>query len=167
MDFPGSMNLNKYHLKKLFIFIFFIVYTVVGFIGNRYASRSEYFPIFSWSLFSAVKNPWESFELEILSIGGKEFPEPVNYFDLDGYFATSDDRSTAVTKATRRLLQMDWSDPIEAERNLSGFEQLYLSGRGVVVYQFVHLSYDPLVRIRSGEIIERTVLFRFSTERAR
>ena len=51
------------------------------------------------------------------------------------------------------LLGSDWSDPIEAERNLSGFEQLYLSGRGVVVYQFVHLSYDPLVRIRSGEII--------------
>lgn len=167
MDLSGRINLNKYQIKKLFIFIFFIIYTIVGFFGNRYALNGEYFPVFSWSLFSEVKNPWESVEIEIISIGEKEFSEPVNYFDLDGYFESSDARSTAITKASRRLLTLYSRDPTEAERMRIGFEQSFLSGRGAVTYQLVYLRYDPLVRIRSGEVIERKVLWQFSTEQAR
>ena len=164
MSALGTKQTANYRLKQILIFVFFICYTFVGFGGYLYSPRGEYFPVFSWSLFSVVKTPWETVELEIIRIGDTEFAEPINYFDLHGYFRTSDDRSTAVRKAYYRLLKMYLEDAVEAERMRPGFESLYLSGHGPVTYQFVHLWYEPLARARSGEVLERKVFAQFSTE---
>ena len=101
---------------------------------------------------------------EIIRIGDTEFAEPVNYFDLHGYFRVSDNRSTAVRKAYRRLLNLYSKDAVEAERMRPGFESSYLSGHGPVAYRLVYLRYEPLARARSGEVLERKVLAQFSTE---
>lgn len=167
MSLSSIRRKNHYQWKKLMIFLFFIAYTVISFNGYLYSLRGEYFPVFSWSLFSEVRNPAEKVEVEIIRIGDTEFSEPVNYFDLPEYFSSAAARSTNVTKAALRLMQLHLKDPAGSEQMRRVFEENYLDGNGTVAYRLVLVRFDPLERFRSGAVIGHLVLAEFVTEEAR
>lgn len=154
-----------YKIKKLSIFVLFIMYAVVQCAGQLNSPRGEFFPVFSWSLFSGVINPRWTLEIEILRVGDIEFDQPVNFFELGEHFEFARSRSTDVRKSAMRVFRLSREDPAAAESARRAFEQTFLSDTGPVEYQFVMLSFDPLVRWRTGETIERHVVARFSTER--
>lgn len=167
MSLSTTRRNNLFQWKKLTIFLFFIAYSVISFNGYLYSLRGEYFPIFSWSLFSEVQSPAEKVEVEIMRIGDTEFAEPVNYFDLPEYFRGAAARSTNVTKAALRLMQLHLRDPAGSGPMRRVFEQNYLDGNGTVAYRLVLVRFEPLERFRSGAIIGRQVLAEFVTEEAR
>lgn len=160
-------RLGVYRARKLAILIFFIAYSLVQCAGQYASSRGEFFPVFSWSLFTGAVNPRAELEIEILRIGETEFPEPVNYFDLDEYFERAKRRSSSVLKSAGRVLRRHHEDPAAAESDRRVFERAYLGDQALVEYQFVALTFDPVARWRTGEVIDRRVLARFSTEGTR
>lgn len=166
MPSSTQRSITVYGLKKFAILFFFIAYFLVQCAGTQ-TPRREYFPVFSWSLFSSVSNPWAALEIEILRVGETIFPEPVNYFELDQHFEPARRRSTDATKSAARMLWALKRDPSAAERAREAFEQTFLGGHDRVEYQLVGVRFDPLERWRSGALIERRVLERFSTEDSR
>lgn len=167
MRVHAAHSLALYRFKKFAILLFFIAYSVVQCAGAVHSPRGEYFPVFSWSLFSTVKDVRRSLEIEITRIGDTTLPEPVNFFELDEHFAAAERRTSTVIKSAVRFAKVYRADPARGEAMRRVFEETYLSGPGRVDYQFVAVRYDPVRRWRSGEVIERDVLVRFSTEEAR
>ena len=153
-----------YKAKKFAILLFFIFYTLVQCAGQFTSSRVEYFPVFSWSLFSEVPRYWSAIEVEILRIDETEFQQPKNFFDLDEYFDHAKGRSSDVVKSAVQLARLHHRNPPEGERMRRTFEESYFSGHDVVEYQLVAVRYDPVLRWRTGEVVRRKVLARFSTE---
>lgn len=160
-------RLGLYRAKKLAILIFFIAYSVVQCTGHYGSPNREFFPVFSWSLFTSVVNPRVDLKIEILRIGEVEFPEPINYFELSEYFDRAKGRSSSVLKSAHRVLRRYREDPAAAETDRRVFERAYLGDQRQVEYQFVVLTFDPVARWRTGAVIDRRVMARFSTEGTR
>jgi hypothetical protein len=131
------------------------------------STRGEYFPVFGWSLFSYVANPVVTLEIEISRIDEMEFPDPINFFEMGEYFSGAARRSTSVTKSIRRIYYSYRADSAAAGPMLRDFEKVFLSEHGRVDYQFVILSFDPVNRWLTGEVIERKVVAQFSTEKGK
>lgn len=165
MGSPGGYAARIYKIKKITILMLFVTYAVVQCAGRVTSPRGEFFPVFSWSLFTSVVNPRWTLEIEVLRVGDTEFDQPVNFFELGEHFEFARRRSTDVRKSAMRVFSLSRQDPAVAESVRRTFEETYLSDKGPVEYQFVALTFDPLVRWRTGETIERHVVARFSTER--
>lgn len=166
MAFASRAAIRAYRLKKTLVLLFFITYGLVQCAGQLTSPRREYFPIFGWSLFSTATNPDNSLEVEILRIGDTKFAEPVNFFELDAYFEAASSRSTNVLKSAGRVLNLHRGDPAAAEAARRVFEITYFGAQVTVDYQFVAVTYDPIERWRTGKVLERQLVGRFSTEEA-
>src|SRR5687767_9663083 len=88
---------------KLALVVFVAWYAVVADWGGETSARGEFFPVFNWSLFTYVKPVRGLLELYVVRIGDHTFPQPINYFELDSYFATVRNRSTDLKKTMERL----------------------------------------------------------------
>lgn len=161
MEFSKGGSIRVYRAKKFGILFFFIAYFVVQCAGQMNSSRGEYFPVFGWSLFTEVINPRWAVELEIIRIGDTVFPEPVNFFELKDYFSAAAARSSDVNKTAVQILNRLEREPEAAAALRRVFERRHFSDHAQVEYQFVIVKFDPIVRWRSGEVIERHVVKRF------
>ncbi len=91
----GSRAIGRY---RNVISVLVVVYTLIAVVGNIAAPKGEFFPFFSWSLFSHVPDEWHGFELEITALDGAPLAAPVNYFELGEHFDYAARRSMHVVK---------------------------------------------------------------------
>lgn len=137
--------------------VFFAAYCVVQYAGKVHAPKGEYFPVFSWSLFSSVRDTYTDFTVEISRIGDQSFDPPVNYYALPKMFPRAKNRDTAVGKAAFQLAGFPLSQAqFEAREN--AFIGTFFPVTEAVDFQIVAVTYNPIKRWRTGEIIDRRVL---------
>lgn len=164
MALSGSSSLEGYRIKKFIILFFFLSYSVVQCAGQFGTTRGEYFPVFSWSLFSGVQNPTWALEVEVTRIGEIELAEPTNFFHLGEHFPDAKQRTSGLLKSVGRFYRLSHLEPEAARDMKRSIEQTYFPGHQRVEYQIVAVTFDPIKRWRTGEIQERTIVGRFSTE---
>ncbi len=58
----------------------------VAYAAGRHSPRGEYFPAFSWSLFTYACPVRGLLELHVRRIGDRTFDASLKYFELDDYF---------------------------------------------------------------------------------
>ena len=139
------------------VFIFFAAYCVVQYAGKVQSPKGEYFPVFSWSLFSSVRDTYTDFTVEISRIGDQRFDPPVNYYDLPKVFPRAATRDTAVGKAAFQLATLGHSGS-QYDARESAFIGTFFPVAEAVDFQIVAVTYNPIKRWRTGEIIEKQVL---------
>lgn len=160
-------DVKKLHRLKLGIALALAGYAVVAVAGNLLAPRGEYFPFFSWSLFSNVPTERSTFELYILRIDDTAFDEPTNFFALPEHFEAAQRRSSTVSKATKGLGRaLVWApDDVAAKRAV--FEEQLVREHAQVEYAIARVAYRPLDRWRTGAFERFEVVGRFVARRSR
>lgn len=159
----NRFSTKGYTATKLALVVIPITYTIVADWGGRTSSRSEFFPVFNWSLFTYVNSYPLLAELHVVSIGDKRFEKPVNYFDLDSYFQEARERSSTVSKTVVRLhAAIRMNDAAEVARLRRVVETRYLGGHGSVEYEIHSVRFSAIERWKSKDYVgDQTVLARF------
>ena len=142
---------------RILTFTFFIAYTAIQALGKVNASKFEYFPVFSWSLFSAVRNDIVSYSVEITSVDGKLLETPRNFYDMPELSPFAARKSSELYKSTLELIILR-TDPTALAVRQDSFAQQFFQNARTVEYQVVLERFNPLVRLKTGEVTKRTVV---------
>ena len=122
----GRARRSSLSVLKSAITIGLIAYAVIAVAGNHFAKHKEWFPVFSWSLFSEVYSYGWATRLEIVAINGQALAEPDYYRNLSDVFPNADKASISLNK----LLKTIASDHAEGAPNkgrLRALKDNYLS----------------------------------------
>ena len=133
-------------------------YLAVVIVATR-QGRDELFPFFNWSLFSASSNVRSQVVIRLESINDNPLPSPRFYYDLGETFIHARERDSTLSKTMWRLVAAigaEDNDTIFRMRRL--IEDRYMAEIKSAEYDVVRLTYDPIKRIRTGEIEEAVVL---------
>ncbi|MEM7526438.1 MAG: hypothetical protein AAF416_02010 [Pseudomonadota bacterium] len=132
--------------------LFFFLYVTVATAGMHLTLKGEVFPVFSWSLFTAVRKDISLPQVEILAIAGESFETPQNFFDLTDTFPAARSRNIRVVKLANRiaLAAVRATEPIEPL--LQQMERSFLSIGEPVTWRVSLYYVDALDYYEDGEI---------------
>jgi hypothetical protein len=164
----NRFSMKGYTARKYVLAAFVLVYAAIAHWGGMTSPDREFFPVFNWSLFTHVYPVQELPELRVVSIGGKTFPEPVNFFELDTYFESARLRSIIVTKTLSRIrAAIHRQDAEEVARLRKIIESRHLAGHGPVEYEIRTVKYRPVDRWKNKDhVVKETLEGRFRSEGA-
>lgn len=146
--------------------LFFAAYSVVQYAGMKYAPKAEYFPVFSWSLFSEVRKDVFQLRVEVTRLGETSYDPPVDYFDMPDVFPHAASRDSGLIKAARNLRNA--ADDPDAYGDLeAAFATSFFAVPERVDFQIVRIRFNPVEHWRTGAVSDRQVLSEHSTEGSR
>ncbi len=153
-------NLARYKLIGLLPALLVCVYAGVVFLRGRLDdSRPELFPFFNWSLFSSSGSLRNEDAILVRSINGHTLPSPRLYYDMKETFIHAKLRDVNFAKVVQALGQALHAHNQElAGRMQSLIDQRYMADVHSAEYDVVLLTYDPIRRLRTGEIENITIL---------
>jgi hypothetical protein len=163
----GKDGLSGVCLRENLLFRFFIIYFTIAVIGGLFSPRHEYFPVFSWSLFSHVAPISLGYEVEILRVNDMIYDPPVNFFTLKDSFRKARNRESSILKVAHAYHFAQLREPSRLAVLRSVIEGSYLGDVRRVDYQIVIVEYDPLQRWHTGEVIRKWNIATLSTEDSR
>lgn len=144
----------KYYIKlKIFIVLIVIAYVTIG-VSLEFSimNSKEIFPIFSWSLYSKIPNTVEIFSLKITQLNGKKLNTPLFFEDSHSLFHDANS-----VQAYQTIQDLGWSinrGDIDRGNEIRRYlEEIYLGGYKNIKYELVKRSFNPLNRLKSGELI--------------
>jgi len=114
--------------------------------------RTEYFPFYSWDLFSYVPNQINDYGVLINEINGESLENPIYFETATLYFSAAD-------SITAFNLIQQWGHAAVAQDNAKmediqkQFENNYLSEQAQIQYQLMKRSYNPIDLYQSRTFI--------------
>lgn len=151
---------------KFGIAMLLVIYAVIAVAGDRFAPRREYFPFFSWSLFSDIPDRRSTFELYIHRVNQEAYDEPRNFYELPEYFRAARRRNSTIAKSVKAVGRALARGEDQAEHLRAVLEDQLLAEQASIDYEITRVVFRPLDRWRHGELIRREPLARFVAERA-
>lgn len=146
------VSFAKYRVSRYFAPLLVCSYVTVA-VFTTHVNGGEVFPFFNWSLFSYSANLRTNYALRLLSINGHSLPSPRLYFDMKETFVHARQRDVNLSKAVRTLVDaLLAGDKEEVGRARGLIEQRYMADVSSAEYDIVDLTYDPIQRLRTGEI---------------
>lgn len=155
--------MSHYKFLQRIVTLFLLFYVIFG-SGTWLRAGVEYFPFYSWDLFSFVPNTVTDFGLLILSVDGQPLYPP-------RYFETADDlfREAQSINAVRSVQNMGSAilrqEATEIGANQTQIEALYFTDYSRIEYALVQRSYFPLNRFRTGAFQQEIEVGRFEYNR--
>lgn len=149
---------TKYRVSRLFAPLLVCVYIMMVAVEHK-SKSNEIFPFFNWSLFSSISSLKTVPALRLHSINGRTLPSPRLYFDMGETFVLARQRDVNCWKTVLALvdaLRADDKEKVGRMRRL--IEQRYMAEAGQAEYDVVMLTYEPIHRLRTGEIEDIAVL---------
>jgi hypothetical protein len=156
-------DLQKYRVRRYAGPLLIAVYVAIVFYTGRLDTRPERFPFFNWSLFS-----FTDVVLQVRSVNGRPFPVPQLYYQMMDTFAHARSKDVNLWKTEWTLvsaLRRHDQPMIVQMRQI--IEHRYMAEVSSADYDIVQLTYDPIRRLRLGEIQRSIVLASFSKKAAR
>ena len=119
--------------------------------------QQEIFPFYSWFLFALVPNAKSTYQIVILSSGGKTLPSPRMYNEADDI--VSNPHSIVAYKVMQRLGKAcKHGDAAGIARERHFIEANFKPG---TQYEVLRLHSDPIERWRTHEVVIREVVGTF------
>jgi len=119
----------------------------------------EFFPFFSWSLFSDTSNERIDFTIRLESVDDKPLASPRLYYDMRETFIHARQRDVLLQKTVYRLvvaIRAQDEETISRMRRL--IEDRYMADIKSAEYDVARLTYNPITRLRTGEFKDISVL---------
>ena len=130
------------------------------------AGTVEFYPFFNWSLFTSA--PGERVTrpaILVRSIDGRAVEPPALFFDMTEDFRAAGRREILVSKLAGNMRRAVGRGDAETVERLRGvLERSYMSEVERAEYDLVLISYDPLIRLHTGQIDSVAVLASFRKE---
>lgn len=153
-----------YRATRVAITLMLSAYVLVAVAGNILTRDAEFYPVFSWSLFSNVSDLRATVELEIVAMEGEPLPEPKTYYEMKHLFRQAARSNIDVTKSLWQLGDLI-ANGEETQELASAIHRKYLSEAEIVSWRLVRVLFDPIERYRTGAILSRDVVFETTTLR--
>ena len=123
-----------------------------------YIQNTEVFPFFNWSLFSSASNPKTDVVMIVRSIDGKTLARPTLFYTLRSFQAARSRDSRFLKTLDKLYIAVKRGDP-NAERRLRNLvENVYMAEADHAEYDLAVIQFDPIERLRTGEIRNVTVV---------
>ncbi len=145
--------MRKYQLIVIGVH-FFLVFYLIGGLLSSLTPKHEVFPVYCWFLFPLTPNPEIKFALLLHQVGGKTLDSPQYYEKASAI--VDDPHSISVYKIVQQLGKAEnRNNTSEIERLRLILEKNYipLSSR----YELVAVTYDPVDRWKTGNMLEKSV----------
>jgi hypothetical protein len=152
----GRARRSSLSVLKSAITIGLIAYAVIAVAGNHFAKHKEWFPVFSWSLFSEVYSYGWATRLEIVAINGQALAEPDYYRNLSDVFPNTDKASISLNKLLKTIA-FDHAEGAPNKGRLRALKDNYLSQVDSVDWRIVRLVTDPIDCYTTGAVAQRYV----------
>ena len=152
-----------YRARQAFCAGLLIAYPFLAFYGPT-GGRTEFYPFFHWNLFAGSSPQTVDWVVIVHAVDGEPLPEPRLFFDMPETFAAARRRDVQLAKQVddyARAYLMEDSAGMTLATDV--IEARFLRGAGVVDYEIAQIVYDPLKRLKTGEIDRTTVFYRGST----
>lgn len=149
----GSSSIRS--LRNL-ITLALAVYAIVAVAGSQLSRSGEWFPVFSWSLFSKVGALGYATRLEIVSIDGEPLDPPQFYRNLRDTFAKASDPSISLNKLLDRIAY-DHHIGAPNTGRLRELKNRYLAEADRIEWRIVRLITDPIEYYQTGAVAKRYV----------
>lgn len=156
-----------FRIRYVLLTAFFSAYVGVAFAGYFFSPYREYYPVFSWSLFSQVPDLRTQLEVVVHRIGDREFDPPVPYERLGDEFPAARGRDSGPAKSVGRLGRALIAMPerVDAQRRVT--EAWLFDNRSDVEYELRLVAFRPLERWRDGTTVREKTIGRFRTGESR
>jgi hypothetical protein len=127
--------------------------------GAQAVRSTELFPFFNWSLFSDASNPKIDVILLVKSVDGASLDRPTQFYALGNRFSAAREQDTRLSKSLDRLTwSLQHRDAHQELRLRRLIEGTFLREAKTTDYDIALIVYDPIVRLRTGEIQSQRVL---------
>ena len=156
-----SQRWQIYGAAGLLAYLFITLSTAAYMNGISTHPSKEFYPFFSWSLFSKVKNERPEYLIMIHKLDGEEFAEPIDMRKVSKQLNLKGGHRSLSYKALQNIGKTLWSEKKDAKASLSTFETQYFGGHDVD-YEIVRETFRPLDRWRDAHaVVSREDLGRF------
>lgn len=124
--------------------------------GSQLSRDGEWFPVFSWSLFSEVYAHGWATRLEIVAVDGKRLDRPDYYRNLSALFPNADKAPVSLNKLLSKIAY-DHNVGASNQDRLHKLRDTYLSQLDSVEWRIVRLVTDPIEHYKTGAIETRYI----------
>jgi hypothetical protein len=126
---------------------------------HPHSDFSELFPFFNWSLFSTTSNENTNVTIRLESVNDKPLPSPRWYYDMGETFISARERDSILAKTIGRLAAAIYANDKETISKMRRLiEDRYMVEVKTAQYDVIRLTYDPIKRLRNGDIKETVVV---------
>jgi hypothetical protein len=135
-----------YRILRGWVALFLAGYFALGLL-TLLLPRREVFPVYSWCLFALVPGQESRYALRLQEVRGQKFAEPVLYQEADSLVA--DPHSVTVRELVQQFgLAVEKGRVRQQLRIRRLMEKDHLPS--LCRYELVIITYDPLIRWRTG-----------------
>lgn len=151
--------MREYLFRRNVLIFLVIGYVLTSLYGPR-LGRSEFYPFFNWDLFSYTHSIRHDVVVLVHSINGVALKEPTIYFYIPNNFV----RTPVEKIRLRKLLWNLWShrrkgNQKQVEKLLNIVRSTYFSEVRSAEYEIALIKYNPIERLKTGNIIfSRTII---------
>ena len=147
-----------YRLRSLLIVTLLIGYTAGIFEGPKFG-RTEFYPFFSWSLFSYTHSIRNDVAILVRKIDGNTLAKPTSYYNLPARFTHFPGGKVRMRKMLSDIYAANVNqDRAHQNRLIRKYENIYFRSANSVEYQFSVIRYEPIERLKTGKFeVVRTI----------
>ena len=144
------MSQSGYRLRCHLVAILVVGY-VVGFSQGPKLGRPEFYPFFSWSLFSYTHSTRNEIAVLVHTLNGQPLEKPVSYYDLPKKFTNFPGGKIRMRKMLLDLIAAaSKGDQMRQRELLKKYENVYFRNIGSVDYRLALINYNPIEKLNSG-----------------
>ncbi len=158
MQYAGNVSypLQKTIVLSALAFVFFS-----AFYNEYVAHNSEYYPFFSWSLFSKIPNPRNDFSIQVHQMQGRVFTPAQPFRDLRPLFENIGQSPTQYTSIISDLgnALVHGNEEVTRTRRAT-LEKIF--GTEPFSYDVLAVTFDPLVAYKEQRFGTTTIIATFS-----
>lgn len=148
--------MKRYHSFQLVMFFLLALYFIVGSV-SWFVFRVEYYPIFSWDLFSRVPNTVTDYGLLITAVDQAPLDQQLYFEEASMLFA--DTNSIIASNMIQGIgYNTTVGNKADAEALRIQFESLYFEAYQSVTYEIVQRTYTPIERYQNSLFISEESL---------
>ena len=126
-----------------------VVLLLVSGVALKLSGQRDLFPLFSWSLFSYVDQQKVDFAILVVGLEGQPLDAPREFMTTTDLFPGAGDMRAYITIQDLGLAVLR-RDEATLETSRALFEGDYLKYPGVVDYQVMMRTFDPIERWHQG-----------------
>lgn len=135
-----------------------LLYAIIG-NYSWVVQQTEYFPIYSWDLFSYIPSRTSEFAIRFTEINGERFDPPLYFNEASNYIPAA--QTIEAFALIQRFGNAIYTDSEETNMLQEQFTSLYLRPFDSVAYDLVIRSFDAIDYAQSGAVDEVILLQSF------
>jgi hypothetical protein len=147
-----SRSLRAYRRRRTLLVIMLLAYPLLAVFGPQ-QGRAEFYPFFSWNLFSRSLPFRRDAILLVNEVDGRRLDRSTAFYDLGEFFAAARTKDIRLAKMIDNFLAAERSgDSALSEHLLDVIRNTFMSEVTTAKFDIGYINYNVLNRYRTGEI---------------